>query len=279
MFSGFTIKRYICAFLVIAYLFAVTCCAQSGTDDRADPSVQGNPGDSSVPNDTVPDGYILNSVVQDGEYCGRVYKDQLILNLDGKQYLAVGLFIDFEEEYPYLGAHFGKELDIYYSDEDIKSLKVGDEFKFDSDIRFEIESLDETDWEPPYYLPDVPNGKIILNDDFCLIHGQYIRDDYDNIVDWSRSEKWILTTENNIKTQGIGIFPVFEHKLYEYSDKCIFKYYDYVGDGEYHTINREDLNKLFEVHDGICGRYGYCSFTVRRNQIVEVCFAVGRELL
>ena len=222
---------------------------------------------SVIVNDTIPDDYIRDGVHADGGYGGRVYKDQLILRSNGKQYLAVGQYADVNDLY------------VYYSDEDLSRLNVGDEFVYDRDIRFTIESLEVTDWDYPFnnpQYPQRPKGKILLNKDYCLIHGNYERDDNENIIDDSKSNMWLLTTEELINWQAIGIRPVEKIELFEYSDKCIFTYHKNGSksiDGD-HELSVDDLSLLFSQLVPSDRDYCSCSFTVRKNKIVEVSFYV-----
>ncbi|MBO4459650.1 MAG: hypothetical protein J5778_03230 [Clostridiales bacterium] len=178
------------------------------------------------------------------------------------------------DEYSGLGScRSSKYLDVYYSDEDIKGLKVGEEFVFDSDISFVIKSLEESDFNLP--LSDSPNGMIKLNDYFCLLHGEYIRDDNDNIIDDSLTKKWFLTTQSCIKSADIDhIMPVYRHVLYELSDKCIYKCLD-PNEDQTQIISRDEIDKIFKSSDYLKSKYAYCELIVRRNQIVEVFFDAG----
>ena len=266
MFSGTTINRCLCLVLVISSCFLIGSCNKLPNPKGPDTTASSN-----VTNDTIPDGYIRNSDLRDGEYNGRVCRNQLFLNLDGKQYLVLGEYIASADEYSGLGScRSSKYLDVYYSDDDIKGLNVGEEFVFDSDISFVIESLEETDSKIPFF--DAPNGIIKLNDYFCLLHGEYIRDDNDNIIDDSLTKKWFLTTQSCIKSADIdSILPVNKHVLYELSDKCIYKYYDLSLDHD-PDISLDEIDKIFNSSDYLRSKYAYCSLIVRRNQIVEVDF-------
>lgn len=269
MFSGITINRCLCIVLAIFLCFIISSCNELPNPTKPDKTES-----SDVTSDTIPDGYIPNSDLRDGEYNGRVCKDQLFLNLDGKQYLVLGEYIASADEYSGLGScRSSKYLDVYYSDEDIKGLKVGEEFVFDSDISFVIESLEETGSKIPFH--DAPNGMIKLNDYFCLLHGEYIRDDNDNIIDDSLTKKWFLTTQSCIRMADIdSILPVNKHVLYELSDKCIYKCLD-PNEDQTQIISRDEIDKIFKSSDYLKSKYAYCELIVRRNQIVEVFFDAG----
>ncbi len=266
MFSGSIIIKYFCIGLTVSLCLFVGSC-----NNLVIPTGSDTTASSDVTNDTIPDGYIRNSDLRDGEYGGRVCKDQLFLNLDGKQYLVLGEYIASADDYSGLGSCGSKnDLNVYYSDDEIKGLKVGEEFVFDSEISFVIESLEETDSKIP--LHDAPNGMIKLNDYFCLLHGEYIRDDNDNIIDDSLTKKWFLTTQSCIKRVDIDhIMPVYRHVLYELSDKCIYKYYDLSADHD-PDISFDEIDKIFNSSDYLRSKYAHCTLIVRRNQIVEVDF-------
>ena len=268
MFSGSIIK-HLCIGLIVSFSILTGACNSIPSPTRPDTTAS-----YDVANDTIPDGYIRNSDLRDGEYSGRVCKNQLFLNLDGKQYLVVGEYVASSEEYSGFGSYgSSNNLNVYYSDDEIKGLKVGEEFVFDSDISFVIESLEETDSKIPIF--DTPNGIIELNDYFCLIHGQYIRDDNDNIIDDSLTKKWFLTPKRNlIYGDADHIRPVNKHVLYELSDKCVYRYQD-PNEDHNQIINLDEVDKLFDSSDYLKGKYAYCELIVRRNQIVEVHFSVG----
>lgn len=259
MVSGSYINKTLCLTLaVIPCLLTVSC--NSGIVDKSQDNSVGS--DMSV------------STVRDGNYIGRVYKDRLFVESDnGKQYLNVGLAPIDNDKYEGFGSI--EHLMAYYTDEEIKGLNVGDEFVFDDDIHFTIESLEETDWE--YMFNDkkgfpVPNGKIQLNKDFCLVHGELETDDNDNVIDDSEAKKWRLTTDKFILHQ-FYMSPINEKRLFELSDDCIFKVYEW--NAETRTINKDEIGKrAFKKGDSFYSKYARACLVVRNNKVMEVTFNV-----
>ena len=259
MLTGNTINKYLLIILLVCLMcFCVSCSGDNAIISKT----------TTFINDAIPDDYIRDGICDDGSYSGRVYKNDLIINLNGKQYLAVGEYTDISDLY------------VYYSDEDISRMQAGDLFVYDRDISFVIDSLNVIDWNYPFgdpRYPDRPNGKIILNNNYCLVHGCYERDDNENIVDDSKAKKWQLTTDEFIQCQNIGICPVDKVKLYEYSDKCVFRYAkngsESSGGGD-HILEREDLDSIFDTLIPSDRSFCACSFVIRQNKIVEVSFYV-----
>lgn len=269
MERGSYIIEAICLTLaVIPCLFTVSC--NSGEVNKS----QDNPVSSELYVTTVSDTDTRNSGVQDGSYCGRVYKDQLFVESDdGKQYLNVGIWLTDNDKYEGLGS-FGFPT-VYYTAEEIKGLNVGDEFVFDDDIRFTIESLEETDWEYMYNFKKgfpVPNGKILLNKDFCLVHGELYTDTNDNIIDDTKAKKWRLTTDKFV-LHDFYMSPVNEKRLFELSDDCVFKVNEWnVGT---RTISKDEIEKrAFKKGDSIYSKYASAYLVVRNNKVFEVTFNV-----
>lgn len=266
MVSGSYIIKALCITLaVLPCLFTVSCNSGKVDEPKDNPVIS----ESSVT--AVPDTDIRSSGVRDGNYGGRVYKDKLFVESeDGKLYINVGVWLD-KDKYEGLGSI--EELTVYYTDEEIKGLKVGEEFVFDDDIHFKIESLEETDWEYIYNdkrFPSVPNGKIQLNKDFYLVHGFYDTDENSNIIDDTQAKKWRLTTDKMIM-HGHDLRPAGKPQLFELSDDCVF-YLTVWNDGP-RTISRDEIEKrVFKKDDSIYSKYASCSFTVRKNKVVKVDF-------
>ncbi len=239
----------------------------------------------TYPDDPIPDDYIKDEVWADGEHFGRAYEGSLILHLNGREYLAVG---ELEEPEPDnhnknqdLGD--GRILDgstntVYYTDEYISRLKVGDEFAYGADLKFKIESLDvenwlERWWEIPFNKEDIPEGKIRLNKYFSLIHGFYERNIYNNVIDDSKTNLWQLCYEPELICGNTGVFKATGTvKLIELSDKCRF-YFWQNGKGINGTqeLTKEEFMGFFNgvnPHEGL--KMMDVSIVVRKNQALEV---------
>ncbi|MBP5654977.1 MAG: M56 family metallopeptidase [Clostridiales bacterium] len=244
-----------------------------------DPEQDQEPEQSYPEADTVLDEYVIKDDVYDGEYHGRAYSDMPFVEHDGKQYILVGQrechlnTYAKGDKYSDLGTYGGYA--VYYTDEDISTLHVGDEFVYDKDIHFKIESLEVEDfdpWKSGYLLVDRANGKIQLNSEYCLIHGGYERDMNDNIIDDSDTKRWYLTYEEGMKTQEVMLPPVGRHALYEISDNCVFKYVQLTG-WNYKIADRDDLSSILAGKKQY--KYADCEVVVRKNKVVEVLFYVG----
>ena len=136
-------KSVIKSCIALLCLFALTICVVGCDSDRGIDSDSSRESESvSIPDDIIPDDYIRDAVIEDGDYHCRVYKGQLLLHLGGKEYFAAGNYS--EQMNLDLGEY--KNGYIQYTDKDIQTLKTGDTFAYDRDIRFTIDSLDVEDW-------------------------------------------------------------------------------------------------------------------------------------
>ena len=147
----------------------------------------------------------------------------------------------------------------------------------DPDLKIKIESLDVENWldrwDCPFREEDLPDGKIRLNDYFSLIHGFYERDEYDNVVDYSKTSLWQLCYEPELMCQNTGVHKATGTvKLIELSDKCRF-YFWQNGKGINGTqeLTKEEFMGFFDgvnPHEGL--KMMDVSIVVRKNQALEV---------
>ena len=261
-----------------------TVSSSAETSESSATSATSSSTSMTYPDDPIPDDYIKDAVWADGEHFGRAYEGSLILHLNGREYLAVGE-LDLEQPDNHdknqdLGD--GRILDgstntVYYTDEYISRLKVGDEFAYGADLKFKIESLDVENWldkwNSPFREEDLPDGKIRLNEYFSLIHGFYERDEYDNVVDDSKTELWHLCYEPELMCQNTGVCKATGTvKLIELSDKCRF-YFWQNGKGINGTqeLTKEEFMGFFDgvnPHEGL--KMMDVRIVVRKNQALEV---------
>ena len=250
--------------ILLLVLFTCSCSNDNITSFSAN--------DESI-TDTIPDDYIRNSDFADGEYTCRVYKDQLLLKIDGKEYIAVGMFSD--KEYSDIGKIRDNYGYVQYTDEELDTLKVGDELIYDHDIRFEIESLSVEEWEYKANDPEIPsypNGIIRLNDSYALIHCPYEYDNFGNVLNYEESEKWMLIGAEDIdKTSEVRVFVVNNVYLLEYSDKCQFEICkDDSGDNEPKSIIKEQLSSVFDDYISTGRPFCQCTVYLRDSKVVKI---------
>jgi len=257
----------------------------SETSESSATSATSSSASMTYPDDPIPDDYIKDAEWPDGESFGRAYEGSLILHLNGREYLAVGE-LDLEQPDNHdknqdLGD--GRILDgstntVYYTDEYISRLKVGDEFAYGADLKFKIESLDvenwlERWWEIPFNTEDIPEGKIRLNKYFSLIHGFYERNIYNNVIDDSKTNLWQLCYEPELICGNTGVFKATgKVKLIELSDKCRFYFWQNgKGINDTQELTKEEFMGFFDgvnPHEGM--KMMDVNIVVRKNQALEV---------
>jgi len=125
-------------------------------------------------------GYVVN----DGSIIAvRMYFDSSYCTVQrGQKYLALGIIDDRPT----------------YSDEEIMSLSVGEEFTFDRDISFTIEKIERDDnWNTTNIEADKdrPDGKITLNNTYCFVHPEFVRDEYGIPTNLDVIDNWVLARE------------------------------------------------------------------------------------
>jgi len=221
--------------------------------------------------DTIPDDYTIVESVPDGEYNGRVYQNQLFLNSGGKRYLVVGEYrgeYDSECEYDKMGTYSTLYFRTLFTDDDLKKMKAGDEFIYDHDIHFKIESMDVIDWHINDYTPD---GKIRINKEYSLVHVGYRRN-MDQLIQEPEAEMWTLVYEDSFGSAGCyrTLFQVKDIKMYELSDKIVFKYQNH--DRNEYTLEQVAPDELDELFANAKNKSGLasCTFYIRQNRVVGV---------
>ena len=272
------IKKSIATILGVCLLSLSSCSTavdgpDSGTSSDVSVTASSSVTSMTYPDDPIPDDYIRDAVIPDGEYPCRAYKDQLILHSDGKEYIAVGnysakKFTDYGE----LDDCF-----VQYSDEDLEKLKVGDEFVYDRDIRFKIESLEIEDWtyknnDPDY--PLIPNGIIHLNDEYALRHGTIDYGKNHTIISDEDSKKWVLMHKDDIDGSDCLICVVDSVKLVEYSNNCKFSL-RIDGERDVRNFTKEQLSSVFDEYITSGRSFCWCEITVRNNKVVKLFLDVN----
>ncbi len=218
---------------------------------------------------SVPDDYIRDAAMPDGEYNFRVYKDQLLFHIDGKDYVALGHYADTKPEGP------GKMKDGYiqYTDDDIKNMRVGDEFVYDHDIRFTINSLEVEDWEWPYNdlnHPEIANGRIRLNDKYSLVHCVREYDDSGHVTNEEEASNWKLIYDNQFRNPYTCVMVVDSVYLMECPDNCKLSTSSKDGPVE---LTKADLLTFFDEYFPAGREYCYCEVTIRQNKAAMLFFA------
>lgn len=250
-------------------ILASSCRVIEESTDSID-SMINNP--SSYPDDIIPEDFIKDQIFDDGDHVYRVYDGFLIIHQNGKEYIAAGVYSSPGELGNYAASDSGIVTDehtmsVYYTDDYVNSLSIGDEFRYDRDIRFTIDSLDVTDWGSVD--ADIPNGKIRLNDYFSLIHGSIERDDFDHITDSSKAKLWKLVYEPHLVRQNYKVMPpVSRIQLIELDPKCSYKFYD---NGNIKDLTKEQYESFFAGDYAPKGvSYVNADLLIRRNKVYRV---------
>ena len=278
------IKKSINVLLVVC-LFSLSSCntainsSDTGTSSDVTATASSSVTSMTYPDDPIPDDYIKDEVMKDGEYGGRAYKDQLLLHLNGKEYIAVGHFS--ENNLMNIGENYGGV--IRYTDDDLKTFNVGDEFVYDRDIRFTIKSLDvDEDWchidDYDRNNPQFLAGKIRIGDKYSLVHWSLDPEAYENGYIDDEGKLWILTDEDVInKVQDTRLRVVDSVLLLEYSDKCEFVLM-FQGkmntDGGLTKITKEQLSSVFDEHISSGRSFCQCDYIIRNNKVVKLILDV-----